>query len=397
MTTVSNIVMRAPAALIPLRFLLIICLSLAVVIAHGDHDDKVDVLCRRCGATITQLNLALPAEEAPPDNGKSDALVDNDFDETGNRKLLKFRNKVGQTFDVALFKSAHVNAVAQTRSVQDSFFPGFAWRIAECSTCGAFLGWAYDRPGHCPNHHSHEKPEQPAKGTVSAEDAGPATDPEAVLDALFQSNCLQKALVYWHVEWCHKRSIKQFHIAGATMRRDPEYSLGEYSLEKGSRIVDSNLNMLIPGTIGVRKMIEHVFTDGQRCDETKQPRSTIVSVTCCTNYHQSLGPLNRPFIASLREPEICKYEMLICVPDLCLIPGFAPPASSKTNTAASSQTFPPGGAISDELVCASGRPPRGSPTFFLGFDWSTLVTDKSQDMFWTQTLHPVIGTGQLVL
>ena len=357
------------------------------IIANCRIIDAHEVLCRRCGATITKLQNALKEEDTPPTNGESHEIqLDEDLGDV--KKLVRLSNGVGQTFDLALFRTAQVKTIPATRSIKDSFFPGYAWRVAECPVCGAFLGWSFDRPAHC--HHQ----ETSVTTTTTTADQSKVSaktneeshvDIDAILNKAFAFTCLTKSLGYWNVEWCHKKHVTQFHIPGPTLQRNPEYSLGQFD-----SVVDTGADgKLQPGT---RRQIEQKFKNGQKCDETSTGRSSIVTLMCCAQYHNSANLHQSAFIASFREPFICMYELVVCVPELCAIPDFVPKAqSTSASVSTHAQT-----ATSDDAVCASGAPPAKSPRWFYGFDWSALVCEKSSDMSWTRTLRPMLGTGSLM-
>jgi Glucosidase II beta subunit-like protein len=275
-----------------------------------------EVLCRRCGTTISRLSNVLNPAETPPASSKAEKvrLVDNI---EGLESLTRLSNRVGQTFDMALFRTAQVKTVPSTRSIVDSFYPGYAWRVAECPVCGAFLGWSFDRPAECHDHTPDVIPEETHQ-KLSEGGNEKKSAPQEVLDRVFANHCLIKSLGYWNVEWCHKKQITQFHIPGPTLKRDPEYSLGSYPFAKEPEI---------KAEAGRRQIVQR-FTGGQRCDETGVSRSTTVSLTCCAQSHQATGgPHQTAFIANFREPSVCSYEMTICVPELCSIAEFLPPST----------------------------------------------------------------------
>ena len=355
-------------------------------VTNEDFVNAHEVLCRRCGATITKSANALASDSTPPSNGKDIPIVlEDDTASDAMKKVSRLSNRVGQTFDVALFRTAQVKTVPTTRSIQDSFFPGYAWRVAECPVCGAFLGWSFDRPAHChsdphdmPDTSSGSQPALPVRAVANEANV----DVGAILNQVFATSCLTKTSSWWHVEYCYKKHVVQYHM-DAQMKRNPEWSLGKFSHERDtgeSSAVESK----------VKRQVEQEFINGQRCDETNSPRSSTVSLTCCAQYHLGASLHQAPFIASVREPVLCKYEIVICVPELCAIPGFAPkPKEPATSTTSTSPT-------NDDAVCASGNPPKGSPRWFYGFDWSALIEESSSDMTWTRTVRPMVGTGSLM-
>jgi hypothetical protein len=100
-------------------------------------------------------------------------------------------------------------------------------------------------------------------------------DPE-LLSHLLGSVCSDMTIDYWTYEWCHRRSISQFHIEQQkemSVRR-PLWSLGKYDRTEVVREGFDNSNMSAP----IVKLIDY-FEGGQPCDETQDHRHTEV-VSC---------------------------------------------------------------------------------------------------------------------
>lgn len=52
-------------------------------------------------------------------------------------------NPDGMSFTLRCFSQAwHLNMLG-TPTLENTWFPGFAWQIAYCSSCGLHLGWVY--------------------------------------------------------------------------------------------------------------------------------------------------------------------------------------------------------------------------------------------------------------
>lgn len=73
------------------------------------------------------------------------------------------------------------------------------------------------------------------------------------------------------------------------------------------------------------------YEGGQKCDETKSNRRTEVHIQCCegthyqllynSNHHQfQTNKQNVPtaVFATIREPELCSYQAIICASFMCL-------------------------------------------------------------------------------
>lgn len=60
--------------------------------------------------------------------------------------ITTFDNPQNQRFEVVTFSPpavAHV-ALQGQRQAQDSFYPGYTWRLVTCAKCGAHLGWKFE-------------------------------------------------------------------------------------------------------------------------------------------------------------------------------------------------------------------------------------------------------------
>lgn len=57
----------------------------------------------------------------------------------------------------------------------------------------------------------------------------------------------------------------------------------------------------------------HFFRGGQRCDETRKPRSTEVQFLCCGGRQG-----DPPKVRGIEETSTCKYVMQVCVPETCV-------------------------------------------------------------------------------
>ena len=63
-------------------------------------------------------------------------------------QLHVFTNPAGVTFHVHTFSSAPGAIATGPASTHWSWFPGCAWRVAQCQQCGAHLGWYFEGGGH---------------------------------------------------------------------------------------------------------------------------------------------------------------------------------------------------------------------------------------------------------
>ena len=56
-------------------------------------------------------------------------------------------NPHGLTFDIGCFREAPGCAALGEATTEFTWFPGYAWRIADCAKCGAHLGWSFTSLG----------------------------------------------------------------------------------------------------------------------------------------------------------------------------------------------------------------------------------------------------------
>jgi len=122
-------------------------------------------------------------------------------------------------------------------------------------------------------------------------------------------------LGWWSYEWCHEKSVRQFHVDQQAGIIDPQWSLGEFSHRDGAAAAAAEGDEAVDPAVDV-------FTGGQHCDETGQGRATRVEFRCCAKEEQpkKAGRKALPalaVLASIREPETCTYEATVCTPLLC--------------------------------------------------------------------------------
>ncbi len=58
----------------------------------------------------------------------------------------RFLNPHGFVFDVGCFRDAPGITLSGEASSDFSWFPPLAWRVAECGSCTAQLGWGFESP-----------------------------------------------------------------------------------------------------------------------------------------------------------------------------------------------------------------------------------------------------------
>lgn len=349
-----------------------LCACVWVVAAHGDG-----VACRKCGAPVAKLSSQLPVLPKHVGTAKTNAMEDGG----GIVQTVSVSNDLNQEFDLAVFASARVKSIApaianaaaaEFAKDDNSFFPGHAAHAVDCPVCGNFLGWGFDRV-------ALPTAPKPCKLTVEA----------AMRADLEAQPCLTRVVTggYWSVEYCHKLQVTQFHPVSST-ERSPAYSLGQFDpalpqQQQGEPSIVTGA----PGATGKRRQITHEFVSGQRCDETNLPRTTTVRLVCCVN---KPGATHQALIAAFREPRVCVYEMVVCLPSLCLVDGFLPEnASPVVVTGAACKALH--GATEDAEEDGEKEEEAGPKRFFALDVNSGVVSESSSDLLWASNVPLVLG------
>ncbi|KAF9152679.1 Protein OS-9 [Linnemannia schmuckeri] len=149
--------------------------------------------------------------------------------------------------------------------------------------------------------------------------------------------CLYMKRDFWTYEYCHKRSIRQYHAIQSNGQWVPDtpantYVLAKYQSEKinndqaqtsneaalqqrspSSSVVESTATTTELEVSNERKYLVQRWENGDICKETGQPRKVEVQFQCA------------PFgdrIQVVMEPSICNYIMVIYSPNLCKDPAF---------------------------------------------------------------------------
>jgi len=86
------------------------------------------ILCASCDAPITERGALFQ------------------MNETGQ----VFANPHGHVFDIVTARDAQGVLPIGATTTEFTWFPGYAWRVLICASCGSHLGWQYDGPGRSP-------------------------------------------------------------------------------------------------------------------------------------------------------------------------------------------------------------------------------------------------------
>jgi hypothetical protein len=93
--------------------------------------DDARLLCRACGAPITNESDLVPIE---------------------GRRLHHRTNPHGIEFEFGCFRSAPGAEVRGPATSEFSWFPGYAWSYSLCRRCDSHLGWHFE--GRDPTFHA---------------------------------------------------------------------------------------------------------------------------------------------------------------------------------------------------------------------------------------------------
>jgi hypothetical protein len=94
----------------------------AADLAEAERRDKL--LCARCRIGVSEASLLFVA--------------------TGTGPRAVFVNPQGRVFEIVTVRDAFNIALVSGPTVEATWFPGYAWRIANCGGCGAHLGWRFE-------------------------------------------------------------------------------------------------------------------------------------------------------------------------------------------------------------------------------------------------------------
>jgi hypothetical protein len=89
------------------------------------EEEEKHILCAQCRAIITSPHERIEVQGA---------------------KEHTFFNPYGIIFQIGCFRQARGCGYQGPGNEQFSWFPGYSWRIALCSSCLAHLGWLYSAP-----------------------------------------------------------------------------------------------------------------------------------------------------------------------------------------------------------------------------------------------------------
>lgn len=86
----------------------------------AEHEKRL--VCGRCGHTITHQSRRIAVNGA---------------------HAHTCTNPHGLTFHIGCFRDAPGCSTFGAATIEDTWFPGYAWRFADCAKCGVHLGWLF--------------------------------------------------------------------------------------------------------------------------------------------------------------------------------------------------------------------------------------------------------------
>ncbi|KAK9512822.1 hypothetical protein O3M35_001155 [Rhynocoris fuscipes] len=118
----------------------VVCISLIYGAEEGSFKTSTDyLLCRNCGFNIapasTLVNFKSPAAESV-DNTTQFGL--------DNVEVQSLRNPLGIKFNIVTAKGGTCVAASKKWQIENSWFPGYAWKACTCSRCSKHIGWVFE-------------------------------------------------------------------------------------------------------------------------------------------------------------------------------------------------------------------------------------------------------------
>lgn len=99
--------------------------ALKNIVEIGDLPKEGFFYCVRCDAVIGHVRDRIE--------------INGSFDH-------RFTNPHGYTHHFGCHKEAHGCTIGEGPYSADSWFPSYAWRLANCTECGMHMGWLFEKP-----------------------------------------------------------------------------------------------------------------------------------------------------------------------------------------------------------------------------------------------------------
>ncbi|XP_053612554.1 endoplasmic reticulum lectin 1 isoform X2 [Plodia interpunctella] len=144
---------------------------------------------------------------------------------------------------------------------------------------------------------------------LAPEPAPALRDDSPVRAFLNGENCLNGGTGWWKYEFCYGKRVTQYHVDRSGGRSS--VLLGEFHEERHLRWLRDNRGKA-PKPVEYRTSVSHLYSGGDMCDKTGQPRQTEVKLKCLENASSTAQ-----VSLYLLEPRTCHYILGVESPLIC--------------------------------------------------------------------------------
>ncbi|XP_013185274.1 endoplasmic reticulum lectin 1 isoform X2 [Amyelois transitella] len=135
------------------------------------------------------------------------------------------------------------------------------------------------------------------------------SDDSPVRAFLNGENCLNGGTGWWKYEFCYGKHVTQYHVDRAGEKTS--LLLGKFDEDEHLKWIAENKGKA-PKPVEYRTSVSHLYSGGDVCDKTGQPRRTEVKLKCLEN---SSSPAQVSLY--LLEPRTCHYILGVESPLIC--------------------------------------------------------------------------------
>lgn len=371
----------------PVLLLAALCIfALGTITVAHEHDaldgedNHASIRCRACGAVISELSdvVDLSSKDLQAHFGKHEKLP-----------AKTFVNPEGLEFQVVTVRDASVTAVGPWSSTM-SFYEDYEWKVVRCGRCGMQVGWWYqpEPNGKCAAHldplhptrthsHDHEKKHDDQIKTIEDDEV----NIEWVLESL-EGECLEKDLGDYIIEWCHGKNI----LVRRKATKEVVQVLGQHM-----SLYEGQLNKAPTHNLGgkPRSYFPIFLYDGSTCEADDQhTNSAQVHLMCCDSFPATKHNVDRLQerhlrIEQTRSRRPCEYELVVCIPRICLVHPFALlPQQVAVKSSGNARVT----EIPQVQATAQSCPLRN----FYGLIESSIIVDGSQESLWMERVGAIL-------
>ncbi|PSC72091.1 endoplasmic reticulum lectin 1-like isoform B [Micractinium conductrix] len=137
--------------------------------------------------------------------------------------------------------------------------------------------------------------------------------PTDLLEALAE-HCYYHYEEWWTYELCYRKHVRQYRKRGDN-QVEIEYLLGIHDELEQAEDEDA-IQVDTSDVSGGMRYITQLYSEGEECDLTGQPRQVEVRFTCGADAGGTR-------LLSIKEPASCAYVLTVATPRLCKHPAFA--------------------------------------------------------------------------